>query len=50
VTPSDKPSILSGVRVLDFSHYIAAPILTRMMADMGAEIVKVELAPRGEIP
>jgi crotonobetainyl-CoA:carnitine CoA-transferase CaiB-like acyl-CoA transferase len=44
-----KPSILSGIRVLDFGHYIAAPILTRMMADMGAEIIKIELAPRGDL-
>ncbi|MBI3246690.1 MAG: CoA transferase [Deltaproteobacteria bacterium] len=44
-----KPSVLSGVRVLDFGHYIAAPILTRMMSDMGAEIIKIELAPRGDL-
>ncbi len=49
MTSSHKPSILSGVRVLDFGHYIAAPILTRMMADMGAEIIKIELAPRGDL-
>ena len=47
--PSGKSSILAGVRVLDFGHYIAAPILTRMMADMGAEIIKIELAPRGDL-
>lgn len=45
----EKPSVLSGVRVLDFGHYIAAPILTRMMSDMGAEIIKIELAPRGDL-
>jgi crotonobetainyl-CoA:carnitine CoA-transferase CaiB-like acyl-CoA transferase len=49
VTLPTKPSVLSGVRVLDFGHYIAAPILTRMMSDMGAEIIKVELAPRGDL-
>jgi CoA:oxalate CoA-transferase len=49
VNASDKPSVLSGVRVLDFGHYIAAPIMTRMMADMGAEIIKIELAPRGDL-
>jgi crotonobetainyl-CoA:carnitine CoA-transferase CaiB-like acyl-CoA transferase len=49
MTSLAKPSILSGVRVLDFGHYIAAPILTRMMSDMGAEIIKVELAPRGDL-
>ena len=47
--PSGKSSILAGIRVLDFGHYIAAPILTRMMADMGAEIIKIELAPRGDL-
>ena len=45
---SHKPSILEGVRVLDFGQYIAAPVLTRMMSDMGAEIIKVELAPTGD--
>lgn len=49
MTLPTKPSVLSGVRVLDFGHYIAAPILTRMMSDMGAEIIKVELAPRGDL-
>ena len=46
---SSQPSVLSGVRVLDFGHYIAAPILTRMMSDLGAEIIKIELAPRGDL-
>jgi crotonobetainyl-CoA:carnitine CoA-transferase CaiB-like acyl-CoA transferase len=46
---SEKSQVLSGIRVLDFGHYIAAPILTRMMADMGAEIIKIELAPRGDL-
>lgn len=42
------PSVLEGVCVLDFGQYIAAPVLTRMMADMGAEIIKLELAPGGD--
>ena len=49
MTSINKPSVLSGVRVLDFGHYIAAPILTRMMSDLGAEIIKIELAPRGDL-
>ena len=44
----EKPSILEGIRVLDFGQYIAAPVVTRMMSDMGAEIIKVELAPTGD--
>ena len=40
--------ILDGYKVLDFTQYIAGPTATRMMAEMGAEIVKVEIAPAGD--
>jgi crotonobetainyl-CoA:carnitine CoA-transferase CaiB-like acyl-CoA transferase len=40
--------VLSGYRVLDFSQYIAGPTVTRMMAEMGAEVIKVEMAPKGD--
>jgi crotonobetainyl-CoA:carnitine CoA-transferase CaiB-like acyl-CoA transferase len=44
-----KPkNILEGVRVLDFSQALAGPTTTRLMAEMGAEVLKVELAPNGE--
>lgn len=33
---------LSGVRVLDLSHYIPGPLATLYLADFGAEVVKVE--------
>jgi crotonobetainyl-CoA:carnitine CoA-transferase CaiB-like acyl-CoA transferase len=38
---------LSDVRVVDLTHYIAGPYATRLLADMGAEVVKVE-PPAGE--
>lgn len=41
-------NILDGIRVLDFTQYLAGPTVTRLMAEMGAEIIKVELAPGGD--
>src|ERR1700758_3456758 len=50
VTMSEgKPRhLLDGYKVLDFTHFVAGPTATRMMAGMGAEIIKVELAPGGD--
>jgi len=36
------PNPLAGVRILDFSHVQSGPTCTAMLADMGAEVVKVE--------
>jgi crotonobetainyl-CoA:carnitine CoA-transferase CaiB-like acyl-CoA transferase len=46
---SQHPShVLDGYKVLDFTQFIAGPTVTRMMAQMGATVIKVEIAPDGD--
>jgi CoA:oxalate CoA-transferase len=44
-----KKQLLSGVKVLDFTQYLAGPSATRLLADMGADVVKIERAPDGDL-
>jgi formyl-CoA transferase len=39
---------LQGIRVLELGSFVAAPLATRILADFGAEVIKVEAPGRGD--
>src|SRR5581483_8307890 len=45
---ASTPLPLAGIRVVDYTHYLAGPYLSRCLAAMGAEVIKVERPQAGD--
>ncbi len=45
---SSNPSAVAGLKVVDFTHFLAGPLATMFLADFGADVIKVEPPVKGE--
>ncbi len=43
-----QPLPLAGLRVVDYTHFLAGPYLSRCLAGMGADVIKVERPKAGD--
>jgi len=47
-TKREKAGPLAGLKVIDLSHIMAGPACSMLLADMGADVIKVEKMPGGD--
>ena len=40
--------VLEGIRILDFGRYIAGPFCAALLADLGADVIRIERLGGGE--
>lgn len=46
--PEEKQLPLAGIRVIEFVHMVMGPTCGLLLADLGAEVIKVEPVPEGD--